>query len=53
VAEANPVSHLVDAIHGLMMSGPAAEPVVDTLLWMAAFVLILAPLSLRAYNRRA
>lgn len=47
----NPVGHLVDALRGLMMGGPVAEPVLLTSAWMAAFVLIFAPLSLRAYNR--
>jgi ABC transporter DrrB family efflux protein len=47
----NPVGHLVDALRGLMMGGPVAQPVLLTITWMAAFVLIFAPLSLRAYNR--
>jgi ABC-2 type transport system permease protein/oleandomycin transport system permease protein len=47
----NPVGHLVDAVRGLMMGGPVAEPVTLTLIWMAAFVVIFAPLSLIAYNR--
>lgn len=49
----NPVGHLVDAVRGLMMSGPVSEPVMFTLIWMAAFIAIFAPLSLIAYNRRA
>lgn len=52
IAAANPVTHLVDAVRGLLMGGPVAEPVVDTVLWMAAVVLFFAPLSLRAYDRR-
>lgn len=52
VAAANPVSHLADAVQGLLMGGPVAEPVLDTASWMAASVVLLAPLSLRAYNRR-
>jgi ABC-2 type transport system permease protein/oleandomycin transport system permease protein len=53
IAAVNPVGHFVDALRGLLMGGPVAEPVADTLLWMAAFVLVFAPLSLRAYGRRA
>jgi ABC-2 type transport system permease protein/oleandomycin transport system permease protein len=53
VARANPVSHLVDALRGLLMGGPVAEPVLTTLLWMAGFVILFAPLSLLAYSRRA
>jgi ABC-2 type transport system permease protein/oleandomycin transport system permease protein len=52
-AAANPVSHLIDAERGLLTGGPVAEPLLDTVLWMAAIVVLLAPLSLRAYNRRA
>lgn len=48
----NPVTHLVDAVRGLLMGGPVAEPLIDTLIWMSAFVLVFAPLSLRSYNRR-
>jgi ABC-2 type transport system permease protein/oleandomycin transport system permease protein len=53
LAGANPVGHLVDALRGLFMGGPVAEPVLDTVLWLAAFVVLFAPLSLRAYSRRA
>lgn len=47
----NPVGHLVEALRGLMMGGPVLEPVLITSAWMGAFVLIFAPLSLRAYNQ--
>lgn len=53
VASANPVGHLVDAERGLLMGGPVLEPLLYTVIWMAAFVAIFAPLSLVAYNRRA
>jgi ABC-2 type transport system permease protein/oleandomycin transport system permease protein len=49
----NPVGHLVEAVRGLMMGGPVAGPVTRTLIWMAVFVAVFAPLSLIAYNRRA
>jgi ABC-2 type transport system permease protein/oleandomycin transport system permease protein len=52
-AGANPVSHLVDALRGLLMGGPVAEPVLDTVLWMSGFVILFAPLSLLTYTRRA
>ncbi|MDG4827972.1 ABC transporter permease [Solwaraspora sp. WMMD1047] len=51
-AEVNPIRHLMDAMRGLMLTGPVAGPVRWTLLWMAAFVLIFAPLALSAYRRR-
>lgn len=53
VAGANPVGHLVDAVRGLMMGGPVLEPLLWTSAWMAAFIVVFAPLSLLAYNRRA
>lgn len=53
IASANPVGHLVDAERGLLMGGPVAEPLLYTVIWMAVFVAVFAPLSLRAYNRRA
>ena len=52
LAGANPVSHLGDAVRGLLMGGPVAGPVLATVGWMTAFVVIFAPLSLRAYDRR-
>ncbi|NDL59585.1 ABC transporter permease [Phytoactinopolyspora sp. XMNu-373] len=53
IATWNPVGHLVDAVRGLMMGGPVAQPVMYTVIWMAAFVVIFTPLSLIAYKRRA
>jgi ABC-2 type transport system permease protein/oleandomycin transport system permease protein len=53
VARVNPVSHLVDALRGLLMGGPVAEPVLATVLWMAGCIILFAPLSLLAYSRRA
>lgn len=53
VASWNPVGHLVEALRGLMMGGPVAEPVMYTVMWMVAFVGLFAPLSLIAYRRRA
>lgn len=47
----NPVGHLVDTVRGLMMGGPVVQPVILTLIWMAAFVAVFAPLSLLAYKR--
>lgn len=49
----NPVRHLLDAMRGLMLGGPVAGPVLWTVLWMAGFVLVFAPLALRAYRRRS
>lgn len=48
----NPVGHLVDAVRALMMGGPVGQPLLLTLMWMAAFVMVFAPLSLIAYTKR-
>jgi oleandomycin transport system permease protein len=52
VVGANPVSILADATRGLMVGGPAAGPVVASLLWAAAIVVVFAPLSMWAFKRR-
>jgi oleandomycin transport system permease protein len=51
-SKANPVSVISDAMRGLMVSGPAARPVVESLLWAAAFTIVFAPLAVRAFKRR-
>ncbi|WP_304450825.1 ABC transporter permease [Nocardiopsis sp. YSL2] len=52
VAENNPVTHLVDAMRGLMLGGDVAGPVAWTLLWSAVFVGVFFPLAVWAYRRR-
>ena len=51
-SKANPVSVFSDAVRGLLVSGPAARPVVESLLWAAAFTVVFAPLAVRAFRRR-
>jgi len=51
-SKANPVSLISDAMRGLMVSGPAARPAVESLLWAAAFTVVFAPLAVRAFKRR-
>ncbi|QVQ51245.1 ABC transporter permease [Spiractinospora alimapuensis] len=51
--EVNPTRHLMDALRGLMLGGPVATPVFYTVLWMAGFVVVFAPLALWVYRRRA
>jgi oleandomycin transport system permease protein len=48
----NPVTHLVDATRGLMLGGPVAWPVVQTLLWALGITLVFMPLAVRAYRRK-
>jgi oleandomycin transport system permease protein len=48
----NPVAHVMDAARGLMLGGPVAEPLVWTFACSAAFLVVFAPLAVRAYRRR-
>lgn len=52
-ANANPLSHLIEALRALWSGGDWHAPVAWTLLWCAIFVVIFAPLAIRAYNRKA
>jgi oleandomycin transport system permease protein len=49
----NPVSHLNDAVRGLMLGGPVAKPVLWSVGWAALFLVVFAPLAVRAYRRKA
>ncbi|WP_433794078.1 ABC transporter permease [Actinoplanes sp. CA-252034] len=51
-AEVNPTSILADAARGLLSGGPVAGPVTQSLLWAAGFLVVFAPLSVRAFRRR-
>ncbi|MEU4424593.1 ABC transporter permease [Actinoplanes sp. NPDC024001] len=48
----NPVSVLADATRGLLNGGPVAGPVTQSLIWGAILLVIFAPLSIRAFQRR-
>lgn len=50
--DVNPVSILADACRGLMLGGEVAQPVLGSLLWALAIVVIFAPLSVWAFKRR-
>jgi oleandomycin transport system permease protein len=52
IVEANPVTILADATRGLIVGGPVAEPVIESLLWAAGIVAVFAPLSMWAFRRR-
>jgi oleandomycin transport system permease protein len=51
-AKVNPVSLLADAARGLLVSGPVAVPVLESLLYAAGFTAVFAPLAVRAFMRR-
>ena len=50
--KANPVTLLADATRGLLVSGPVATPLLQTLLWAAGITAVFAPLAVRAFRRR-
>ncbi|MER7889458.1 ABC transporter permease [Micromonospora sp. NPDC094482] len=50
--EVNPVTVLADALRGLLVDGPVAGPVVQSLIWAAAIAVIFAPLAVRGLKRR-
>lgn len=52
-ADVNPVSHLSDAIRGLLIGGEVARPATISLLWAAGFMVVFAPLAIRMFRRRA
>jgi oleandomycin transport system permease protein len=51
-SKANPVSLISDAMRGLMVSGPIARPLAESLLYAVAFTAVFAPLAVRAFRRR-
>ncbi|HEX6361199.1 ABC transporter permease [Actinophytocola sp.] len=51
--DVNPVTIVADALRGLLVSGPVAAPVTGALLWAAGIMAVFAPLSVRAFRKRA
>ena len=51
-SKANPVSLISDAMRGLMVSGPVARPLLESLAYAAGFTIVFAPLAVRAFRRR-
>jgi oleandomycin transport system permease protein len=49
----NPVTHLTETVRSLMIGGPVAWPLAQTLLWAAGILAVFAPLAVRFYRRRA
>ncbi|RBQ19886.1 ABC transporter permease [Spongiactinospora rosea] len=49
----NPVTHLADAIRGLMIGGEVAQPAMISLLWALGFVVVFAPLAIRVFRNHA
>ncbi|MFD0042860.1 ABC transporter permease [Streptomyces anulatus] len=49
----NPLSNLADAVRGLMMGGPVANSVWVTLAWAAGITLVMAPLAVAKFRKKA
>lgn len=52
IAANNPVTHVVDAMRGLMLGGDVTGPVTWTLVWAFAITAVFFPLAVWAYRRR-
>jgi len=50
--KANPVTSVIDATRGLMLGGPVAEPLFDSVIWMAVILAVFGPLAIGRYRRR-
>lgn len=51
-AKVNPISHLADALRGLMVGGPIAQPALISLAWAVGLTAVFAPLAIWAYRRK-
>ncbi|GII62680.1 transport permease protein [Sphaerisporangium krabiense] len=51
--DVNPVTHLADAVRGLLGGGPVATHATISLIWALGIALVFIPLSLRAFRSRA
>ncbi|MFI0418329.1 ABC transporter permease [Spongiactinospora sp. 9N601] len=49
----NPVTHLADAIRGLLIGGEVAQSAMISLLWALGFVVVFAPLAIRVFRNHA
>jgi ABC transporter DrrB family efflux protein len=50
-AKINPISVVVDASRALSSGGPTARPLLQSLAWIAAIMVVFVPLSVRKYRR--
>jgi ABC transporter DrrB family efflux protein len=49
----NPITSVVDATRGLMLGGPVTEPLLKSVLWLAAITAVFAPLAIARYRHRS
>jgi len=50
-AKADPVTHTVDALRGLVNGGPVASQISDTFAWLAGILAVVVPLAVARYRR--
>jgi oleandomycin transport system permease protein len=48
----NPMTYLTDAARALLIGGPAATPVIRSLLWAVGIAVVFAPLAVSVYRRK-
>ncbi|HEX9824821.1 MAG TPA: ABC transporter permease [Actinomycetota bacterium] len=48
----NPITSVVDATRGLMLGGPVGEPLIESVIWLAAIQAVFVPLAIASYRRR-
>lgn len=51
IARNSPVTAAADAARGLAVAGPVAEPLLHTVLWSAALLVVFVPLSVARFRR--
>lgn len=51
-AEANPVTHVMDACRALLNGAPAGASITTALAWSAGLLIVFCPLAVRAYSRQ-
>jgi oleandomycin transport system permease protein len=51
--DVNPVTHLTDAVRGLLTGGPVAQDAWIAMSTAAVILAVFAPLAVRAYRRKA
>ena len=52
VVNLNPVTKVVNAARGLMLGGPVAKPVLQSIAWIVVIIGVFAPLAIYKYRRR-
>jgi oleandomycin transport system permease protein len=50
--EVNPVTSVADATRALMLGGPVADSLFESVLWMLGITAVFAPLAIARYRRR-